>query len=250
MTYCVALKLDSGLVMMSDTRTNAGVDNISRYRKSFTWEVPGDRAICLMTAGNLSITQGILTRIGEGIRRAEAGESIETILNASSMFRVAQIVGDLMREMQGRHRVSLMNQGVGADATVIVGGQRAGGAHRAYMVYSAGNFIEATPDTPFLQAGEHKYGKPILDRVISPETPISAALKAVFVSMASTIRSNLSVAMPLDLAVVPAGEQRFSLLRRIEETDTDWQAISSAWSEALRNGFDALPPVDELAANH
>ena len=244
MTYCVALKLDAGLVMLSDTRTNAGVDNISRYRKSFTWEVPGERALCLMTAGNLSITQGILTRIGEGIRRAEAGEGVETILNATSMFRVAQIVGDLMREMQDRHRVPLMNQGVGADATVIVGGQRAGGAHRAYMVYSPGNFIEATPDTPFLQAGEHKYGKPILDRMITPRTPMADALKAVFVSMDSTIRSNLSVGLPLDLSVIPAGEQRFSTLRRVDEADTDWQAISTGWSGALRNGFDALPQVN------
>lgn len=163
MTYCVALKLDAGLVMLADTRTNAGVDNISRYRKSFTWEVPGERAICLMTAGNLSITQGILTRISEAIQRANAGESVETILNAPSMFRVAQIVGELMREMQDRHRIALMNQGVGADATVMVCGQRAGGSHRIFMVYSPGNFIEAVPDTPFFQIGERKYGKPILD---------------------------------------------------------------------------------------
>ena len=244
MTYCVALKLNAGLVMLSDTRTNAGVDNISRYRKSFTWEIPGERALCLMTAGNLSITQGILTRIGEGIKRAEAGESIETILSAPSMFRVAQIVGELMREMQDRHRVSLLNQGVGAEATLMVCGQRAGGAHRAYMIYSPGNFIEATPDTPFLQAGEHKYGKPIIDRMVTVETPLEDALKAAFVSMDSTIRSNLSVGLPLDLAVIPAGEQRFSLLRRVDEMDSDWQAISSGWSGALRTGFDALPNVD------
>lgn len=244
MTYCVALKTNAGLVMLSDTRTNAGVDYISKYRKSFTWEAPGERAICLMTAGNLSITQGILTRIGEGIRRAEAGEGIETILNASSMFRVAQIVGELMSEMQGRHRISLVNQGIGADATVLVAGQRAGGTHRAYMVYSAGNFIEATPDTPFLQAGEFKYGKPILDRVITPETSIDDALKAVFVSMASTVRSNLSVGMPLDMTVIPAGELRFSVQRRVEDTDSDWQAISNSWSQSLRDSFHALPQVN------
>ncbi|MEM7685133.1 MAG: peptidase, partial [Pseudomonadota bacterium] len=186
MTYCVALKIDAGLVMLADTRTNAGVDNISTYRKSFTWEVPGERAICLMTAGNLSITQGILTRLCEAIKRAEAGESVETILNATSMYRVAQIVGDLMRQMQDEHRVPLLNQGVGADATVIVSGQRAGGAHRIYMVYSPGNFIEATPDTPFFQIGEAKYGKPILDRVITPQSPMNEALKAVFLSMDAT----------------------------------------------------------------
>ena len=246
MTYCVAVKVNEGLVALADTRTNAGVDYVSRYRKSFTWEVPGDRAICLMTAGNLSITQGILTRIGEGIKRVEAGESVETILNAPSMFRVAQIVAGYMREMQDLHRIPLMNQGVGADATVLVAGQRSGGAHRVYMVYSAGNFIEATPDTPFLQAGEHKYGKPVLDRMITPETPLADALKAVFVSMDSTVRSNLSVGMPLDLAVIPTGALKFSLLRRVNEGDTDWLAISEAWSEALRAGFKNLPPVDQL----
>ena len=243
MTYCVALKIDAGLVMLADTRTNAGVDNISQYRKSFTWEVPGERAICLMTAGNLSITQGILTRISESVRRANAGESVETILNAGSMFRVAQIVGDLMREMQDRHRIPLMNQGVGADATVMVSGQRAGGAHRLYMVYSAGNFIEATPDTPFFQIGENKYGKPILDRVITMQSPMHEALKAVFLSMDSTIKSNLSVGLPLDLVVIPAGENRISVNRRVEMTDPDWQAISGGWSDALKQAFDAMPEV-------
>ena len=243
MTYCVALKLDAGLVMLADTRTNAGVDNISRYRKSFTWEVPGERAICLMSAGNLSITQGILTRISEAIQRANAGESVETILNAPSMFRVAQIVGELMREMQDRHRIALMNQGVGADATVMVCGQRAGGSHRNFMVYSPGNFIEAVPDTPFFQIGERKYGKPILDRLITMQTPMRDALKAVFLSMDSTIKSNLSVGLPLDLTVIPAGEYRFSINRRVEDTDPDWRAISDGWAAALKASFDTMPDV-------
>ncbi len=243
MTYCVALKIDAGLVMLADTRTNAGVDNISQYRKSFTWEVPGERAICLMTAGNLSITQGILTRIAESIRRSNAGESVETILNAPSMFRVAQIVGDLMREMQDRHRVPLMNQGVGADATVMVSGQRSGGAHRLYMVYSAGNFIEATPDTPFFQIGENKYGKPILDRVITMQSALSDALKAAFLSMDSTIKSNLSVGLPLDLVVLPVGGMAFMVNRRVDSTDSDWRAISGGWSDALRQAFNSMPDV-------
>ncbi|MEM7211830.1 MAG: peptidase [Pseudomonadota bacterium] len=243
MTYCVGLKLDAGLVMLADTRTNAGVDNISRYRKSFTWEVPGERAICLMTAGNLSITQGILTRINGAIRQANAGDNVETILNAPSMFRVAQIVGELMREMQDRHRIPLMNQGVGADASVMVCGQRAGGAHRIFMVYSPGNFIEAVPDTPFFQIGERKYGKPILDRLITMQTPMSDALKAVFLSMDSTIKSNLSVGLPLDLTVIPAGELRFSANRRVEETDSDWRAISDGWASALKASFDTMPDV-------
>ncbi|MEM7423555.1 MAG: peptidase [Pseudomonadota bacterium] len=243
MTYCVAIKVDAGLVMLSDTRTNAGVDNISKYRKSFTWSVPGERALCLMTAGNLSITQGILTRISEGIRRADAGESVETVLNAPSMFRVAQLVGDLMREMQDRHRIALINQGVAVDATVMVCGQRAGGQHRIYMVYSAGNFIEATPDTPFFQIGEHKYGKPILDRLITMQSPLADALKAAFLSMDATLASNLSVGLPLDLVVLPAGALEISVNRRVEPSDADWQAISGGWSSALRSAFASMPDV-------
>lgn len=243
MTYCVGLRIEAGLVLLADTRTNAGVDNISRYRKSFVWETPGERAICLMTAGNLSITQGILTRIDANIKKANEGASVETILNCDTLFRAAQIVAEHMREMQDRHRIPLMNQGVGADATVLVAGQRSGGSHRLFMIYSAGNFIEATPDTPFFQIGEHKYGKPILDRVITPDTPLSEALKAVCVSMDSTLRSNLSVGMPLDLVVIRPGEYQVAVNRRIESEDLDWQAISTGWSDALRQGFQALPAV-------
>ncbi|MEM7745296.1 MAG: peptidase [Pseudomonadota bacterium] len=248
MTYCVALKVDAGVVMLSDTRTNAGVDHVSRYRKSFTWQIPGERSICLMTAGNLSITQAIVTRIGEALRRADVGEDVETILNARSMFRVVQIVGELMDEMQARHRPNLLSQGVGADATVLVTGQRKGGGHRAFMVYSPGNFIEATIDTPFLQAGEFKYGKPILDRVVTRDMSIPDAVKAVFLSMDSTVRSNLSVGMPLDLVVLPVDTQEFSLLRRVNETDTDWTAVSKGWGEALRACYGSLPDVDMLGA--
>ncbi|MEM6907003.1 MAG: peptidase, partial [Pseudomonadota bacterium] len=153
------------------------------------------------------------------------------------------IIGETMVAMQDRHRQTLIEQGAGADALILVAGQLASGDHRVFMVYSAGNFIEATEDTPFLQIGEHKYGKPILDRVITPATPISEALKAVFLSMDSTIRSNLSVGMPLDLAVIPAGACRFSTLRRIEQEDADWQALSTGWAEGIRVAFEQLPGV-------
>ncbi|MEM0923236.1 MAG: peptidase [Pseudomonadota bacterium] len=243
MTYCVALKLNQGLVLMSDTRTNAGVDNISRFRKMYTWEIPGERAIATMSSGNLSITQGVINRLSAAIKRQEAGEEVETILNAPTMFRVAQLVGETMLTMQDRHRQTLIDQGAGADALILVSGQISTGDHRVFMVYSAGNFIEATEDTPFLQIGEHKYGKPILDRVITPETPIDRALKAVFLSMDSTIRSNLSVGMPLDLAVIPLGACRFSTLRRVEEGDQDWQAISAGWADGIGAAFEHLPEV-------
>jgi putative proteasome-type protease len=243
MTYCVGLRLDAGLVMLSDTRTNAGLDNISRFAKMTVWEVPGERALVLMSAGNLSITQGVVTDLNVACERAAGGEDVECVLNCGSMFRAAQLVGDAMAAEQRRYRSQLESQGEAADATMILGGQRAGGAHRLFLVYSAGNFIEATPDTPFFQIGEHKYGKPILDRVITPATPIPTALKAAFVSMDSTLRSNLSVGLPLDLAVIRAGEQRLAARRRIEADDPDFSAISAAWSEALREAFSGVPEV-------
>ncbi|MEL6267439.1 MAG: peptidase, partial [Pseudomonadota bacterium] len=219
------------------------VDNISRYGKMFTWEAPGERAVCMMVAGNLSITQGVLTAIDTGLKRAAAGEDVETVLNAPSLYRVAEIVGGHMAEMQGRYRKALAGQGQAADASIIVSGQRAGGEHRLFMIYSPGNFIEATDDSPYLQIGEHKYGKPILDRVIAPETPLSRALKAVYVSMDSTLRSNLSVGMPLDLAVIRAGEYRFAVRRRIEADDAEFNDISERWSTALRDAFAGIPDI-------
>ena len=243
MTYCMALNVKAGLVMLADTRTNAGVDNISRFRKMFTWEVPGERAICLMTAGNLSLTQGVINRLDEAIERATAGEEVETILNAPTMYRIVQIVGEEMRGMQALHRDALIEQGSGADATILVAGQRAGGDHRLFMIYSAGNFIESTDDTPYLQIGEHKYGKPILDRVITPDTSLRRALKAAYVSMDSTLRSNLSVGMPLDLAVIPAEECRFTVRRRIEAEDEEFSNISHMWSDALRDAFASIPEI-------
>ncbi len=243
MTYCVGMRLDAGLVMLADTRTNAGLDNISRFSKMFHWEAPGERALVLMTAGNLSITQGVVTELNTAVDRAAAGEDVESVLTCASVFRAAQLAGEAMAKQQHRYREQLEAQGAGADATLLLGGQRAGGEHRLFLIYSAGNFIEATPDTPFFQIGEHKYGKPILDRVITPATPIPTALKAAFVSMDSTLRSNLSVGMPLDLAVVRAGELRLAARRRVEADDPDFSRISNAWSEALRDAFSRVSEV-------
>jgi len=244
MTYCVGLRLEAGLVLLSDTRTNAGLDNISRFAKMFQWERPGERAFVMMTAGNLSITQGVVTALDTACRRWEAGEDVECLLNCESTFRAAQLTSEAMASQQKRYRDRLEAQGAAADATIILGGQRTGGVHRLFLVYSAGNFIEATEDTPFFQIGEHKYGKPILDRVIEPSTPIPTALKAAFVSMDSTLRSNLSVGMPLDLAVIPAGALAIGTRRRIEAEDPDFSAISNAWSEALRRAFGSVPDVE------
>ncbi|MEO0361816.1 MAG: peptidase [Pseudomonadota bacterium] len=242
MTYCVGVKLSAGIVMMSDTRTNAGIDNISRFRKAFSWEEPGERVLTVCTAGNLSVTQGVLSAVNGAIRR-EPTDGGETILNAPTLYRVAEIFGQEMVRMQSLHGPQLAAQGVSADASILLGGQRRGGEPRLYLIYSAGNFVEATEDTPFLQIGEHKYGKPILDRVVTPATPLPQALKAVFLSMASTIRSNLSVGAPLDLTVMKSDEMRLSVMRRVEEADEDYVAISDGWSAALLDAVERLPEV-------
>ncbi|WEK42918.1 MAG: peptidase [Candidatus Sphingomonas colombiensis] len=247
MTYCVAVRVTEGLVLLSDTRTNAGVDNISRYTKMFTWEVPGERAIGMMCSGNLSITQGVMTRLAKAIERSADDPEIETILNTDSIFRIAELVGEAMQAQQDRYRESIQAGGAGADAMVLVAGQRRGGRHRLFMVYSAGNFVEATSDTPYFQIGEHKYGKPILDRVITIDTPLEQVVKAVCVSMDSTLHSNLSVGMPLDLAVLRRDSFAFQVRERIEVDDPRFLNISREWGGRLREAFLAMPEVISLS---
>ena len=235
MTYCVAIKLNQGLVCLADTRTNAGLDNISKYRKMFTWAVPDERVITMMTSGNLAITQAVISQLQEALDRPKGG--IETIFTAPTMFRVAEVVGTAMRNVQAQFGPGLAASGQGSDASIVLAGQRAGGDSRLFLIYSAGNFIEATDDTPFIQIGEHKYGKPILDRVITPETPLEDGRVAVLLSMDSTLRSNLSVGMPLDLAVMRTGQFDFAELRRIEEDDQEYRELSQGWSNELRRAF-------------
>lgn len=243
MTYCVAVRVDEGLVMLSDTRTNAGMDNIARFRKTFTYTVPGERAIAMMCSGNLSITQGVKAVLNKAIKDSQLDPDVETILNCDTMYRVAQIVGDAMCSMQGRYRNTIEMQGSAADASILIAGQRRGGKSRLYLIYSAGNFIEATEDSPFFQIGEHKYGKPILDRIIKRDTSLEDATKAVLVSMDSTLRSNLSVGMPLDLTVIERDAYDFRVRTRIEADNEDFQLLSLSWSAALRKGFEDLPNV-------
>lgn len=239
MTYCVGLLLDAGIVLLSDTRTNAGLDNISTYRKMFLFEEPGERVIGILTAGSLSVTQTALARLEEANRDTgpDAGPSI---MNADTMLEVADIVGNTLSEVS-QDIASKMSAGAErASASMIVAGQRRGGAMRLFLIYPEGNFIEATNDTPFLQIGEHKYGKPILDRVVRPWTSLSDAQKAVLLSMDSTLRSNLSVGMPLDLAVIQKDACRVTYQRRIEAQDEGFQKMSNAWSQALRDSFQKI----------
>lgn len=236
MTYCVGLLLDDGMVCLSDTRTNAGLDNISTYRKMFTFEAEGERAIIIMTAGSLSVTQTTIARLRAAI--GEEGATAETsIMLAPTMLKVAQIVGNTLAKVRGEIYEKLTAMSQTASASMIVAGQRKDGEMRMFLIYPEGNFIEATDDTPFLQIGEHKYGKPILDRVVRPDTSLHDAQKAVLLSMDSTLRSNLSVGMPLDLAVIEKNALKVSQTRRIEAGDPQFRSMSEAWSTALRDGF-------------
>ncbi|MBM3616806.1 MAG: peptidase [Alphaproteobacteria bacterium] len=236
MTYCVGLLLNEGMVCLSDTRTNAGLDNISTYRKMFHFEDPGERVITIMTAGSLSVTQTTLARLREAIDDPDASE-VTSIMKAPTMLNVASIIGKMLCEVRLEIDEKLSTMKQAASASMIVAGQRRGGAMRLFLIYPEGNFIEATEDTPFLQIGEHKYGKPILDRVVKPDTPLADAEKAVLLSMDSTLRSNLSVGMPLDLAVIRRDECKVGRQRRIEAGDPAFRAMSEAWSKALRDGF-------------
>ena len=236
MTYCVGLLLDAGMVLLSDTRTNAGLDNIATYQKMFTFEDPGERVIVILTAGSLSVTQTALARLREAVDDADAGPE-RSIMLAPTLLAVAGIVGNTLAEVRQDIEGKMSASKVSVSASMIVAGQRRGGAMRMFLIYPEGNFIEATEDTPFLQIGEHKYGKPILDRVVKPATSLADAQKAVLLSMDSTLRSNLSVGMPLDLAVIEKDACRVTLRRRIEAGDEGFRAMSEAWSAALRDSF-------------
>lgn len=235
MTYCVGLLLNDGMVLLSDTRTNAGLDNISTYRKMFVFEDPGERVIAIMTAGSLSVTQTTMARLREAVEDPESDETT-SIMKAPTILKVAEMVGNMLARVREDidEKLSAMQ---GVTASMIVAGQRKGGAMRLFLIYPEGNFIEATEDTPFLQIGEHKYGKPILDRVVKPSTSLADAQKAVLLSMDSTLRSNLSVGMPLDLCVIERDACRITNKRRIEAGDEQFRAMSEAWSRALRDGF-------------
>jgi putative proteasome-type protease len=241
MTYCVGLYLKDGLVMLSDTRTNAGIDNISTFSKMHIYEVAGERFLTVMTAGNLAVSQAVVNMLHEGI---ETGERLETLYTVPSMFRAAQLVGEAVRRVYRTDGPTLEAQNIKFDVSILLGGQLKKRGMRLFQVYAAGNFIEATPDTPFLQIGETKYGKPILDRVLQYETDPRDGVKLVLVSMDSTLRSNLTVGMPIDLMVYRRDALRAEIRRRITDDDPYFRMISEGWSEALRNAYRAIPRPD------
>lgn len=240
MTYCCGILVREGLVMIADTRTNAGLDDISTFRKLHVFSSPGERLLTIMSAGNLSITQSVLALATEGLEHPETKE-IETIATAPTMFRAAQLVGRCIRKTFDVEGEALERAGVAFKITLLLGGQIKGDRMRLFMVYGAGNFVECTPDAPFLQIGEHKYGKPILDRAVSYETELYDALKIGLISMDSTMRSNLGVGLPIDILVQRRDAQTAELVRRIDERDEYFQNLRESWSSALRAAHIAIP---------
>jgi putative proteasome-type protease len=234
MTYAVALRLDEGLVFAADTRTNAGVDNIAQYKKLQLWKCPGDRVIVLLSAGNLALTQSVVSLLNEP---ADGEEADMTILNAPNMFRAARVVGDAIREARRIDGPAFEASKLNFNTNFIFGGQIKGERSRLFQIYPEGNFIEATDDTPFFQIGEHKYGKPILDRVARADMSLGEAAKLVLLSFDSTLRSNLSVGMPLDLVIYERDTLDVERELRISADDTYFRKLSSAWSDALRQAF-------------
>jgi putative proteasome-type protease len=240
MTYCVGMILDQGLVLMSDTRTNSGVDNISVFRKMFHWTKPGERVIAMMTAGNLATTQAVTSKLEE--RTKAPGDRHNSLLELPTMFQVAAEAGKLLRETVRDTQDENGLHGKGRfTASLIVAGQIKGMEPRLFMIYPEGNFIEASWDTPFFQIGETKYGRPILIRGYDRKMSFEDAAKLLMVSFDSTLKANLSVGLPLDLLVIRRDEYKALHERRIEHGDTYFDAISASWSDALRNAFHSLP---------
>ena len=240
MTYGVALRLDRGLVFMTDTRTNAGVDNIATFRKMFTWSEPGESVVTLLTAGTLATTQAVVSLIDERMKAPD--DRSPSILGLPSMFQVARTVGTTLREVIEQQN----GEGQAATAfkaTIIVGGQIKGSPPRLFLVYPEGNFIEASDDTPFFQIGETKYGRPILVRAYDREMDFAEAVKLLLVSFDSTIKANLSVGMPIDLSLYETDSLRTGLTKRIAEDDPAFRAVSDGWGDALRTSLASLPPI-------
>ena len=248
MTYCCGILVRDGLVMIADTRTNAGLDNVSTFRKLHIYTEPGDRVIALASSGNLSLSQTVRSTLTEGVENPETGE-IETLLNSPTMFQAAQRIGRVIRKLQAVEGKALAAAEVDHEVAFLLGGQIKGGRVRLFMIYSAGNFIECTTDTPYLQIGEHKYGKPVLDRAVSFDTDIYDALKLGLISMDSTMRSNLGVGLPIDILVLRRDTCDAELSYRIGPDEPYFQDLRERWSAALRAAHMDIPrpPYTHLA---
>lgn len=242
MTYCVAMRLESGMIFASDSRTNAGVDHIATFCKTRVYERADDRVIVVLSSGNLAMTQGVTNILDRHIHTPRDGG--ETIWSVPSMFDVARLVGEALREMQRRDGPALMQSGIDASSNLIVGGQIQGEEQRLFHIYAQGNYIEASDETPYFQLGEAKYGKPILDRVISTATPQKEAAKCVLISFDSTIKSNISVGLPIDMLWYAKDSLKVGLQQRIREGDPYFSMLRQRWGGGLRRVFGELPDPD------
>ena len=236
MTYCIGVIMDSGLVLASDSRTNAGVDQVGNFRKMTVFERPGDRVIVMLSSGNLAVTQGVVALLEQ---RAQTHQ--QHIWNSMSMYDIACLIGETLREVQIRDGHYLSQHNIDASAAFIVGGQIYGERHRLFNIYTEGNFIEATPDTPYCQNGEIKYGKPIIDRVITYSTGLMEAAKCVLISFDSTMRSNISVGPPIDLLFYERDSLKVGLKRRLGEQDSYFDDVRQRWGAGLKRLFTDLP---------
>ena len=243
MTYCVAIRLESGMIFASDSRTNAGVDHVATFNKMKVYEKADDRVIIILSSGNLSVTQGVIN-ILDRHKFAEADEP--TIWNATSMFDIASLAGEALREIQRRDGPAMMQSGIEASANLIIGGQIAGEKQRLFYIYPQGNFIETCDETPYFQLGESKYGKPILDRVVTTGTPQKEAAKCVLISFDSTIKSNISVGLPIDMLWYPNDSLRVGVQQRIRDGDPYFSMLRQRWGGGLRRVFSELPDPDWL----
>src|SRR5207302_6194050 len=240
MTYCCGILVRDGLVMIADTRTNAGLDNVSTFRKLDVFGVPGQRIMALASSGNLSLSQSVVSTLTEGIENPETKE-LETLLNAPTMFQAAQRIGQAIRQVNKLEGAALEAADVKFDVSFLFAGQMKGEKMRLFMVYGAGNFIECTVDTPYLQIGEHKYGKPVLDRAMHYDVDLYEALKSGLISMDSTMRSNLGVGLPIDILVVRTDACDAELNHRIEAGEPYFHDLRSRWSAALRAAHQNIP---------
>lgn len=241
MTYCLAIKLNSGIVFAADTRTNAGVDYVASYRKLHEFRDLGDRVFVLLTAGNLAISQEICEWLQRDLNSNDGRESLRSF---QYPFEVADYVGRTSRTVQDRHRQALTASGVSVGATLILGGQIQGQPHEIFLIYSQGNFMQASADTPYLQIGESKYGKPMLDRLVSADLPLSDAARLALVSLDATIRSNLTVGLPVDLAIYDVAAARVVEELRLDDSSDYLTRLRDGWQAGLENAFQALPPFE------
>src|SRR5690348_2523948 len=233
MTYCCGILVRDGLVMIADTRTNAGLDNVSTFRKLHIFTEPGERIMGIASAGNLAISQSVLSTLTEGMEDPQTGE-IETLMNAPTMFQAAQRIGKAIRSVHATEGAALSAEDISFDVSFLFGGQIKGSRMRLFMIYPAGNFIECTIDTPYLQVGEHKYGKPVLDRAMHYDVDLYDALKTGLISMDSTMRSNLGVGLPIDVLMVRTDVCDADLNHRIEPGESYFHASRASWSAAVR----------------